>query len=587
MEMPFYCTVDNFPETLVQGYMLSRKRGTTEAAARFLPGGLRPPPPVPLKSSRREFLAAGFGAAFGATVAARFAMADASDDLTALTLKQASDRIRAKNVSPVELTEACLDRIKTYNPKINAWITVMREKALAQAKDLEKEQAAGHFRGPLHGIPIGIKDSIDIAGVRTTAGSAVYEYNFPAEDAEVVRRLKAAGAVLIGKCNMHEFDAGATSAVSYWGPVRNPWNLERIAGGASGGSAAAVAMANCFAALGTDTGGGIRTPASHCGVVGFKPTFGRVSMRGIIPLAWSLDHCGPITRTVEDAAMVLQQIAGYDPADIDCADQPVPDFSAGIGAPIAQFRIGVPVQFYDHLDDDVARAVEEAIALLNKLTKGSHEVSLPSLLHAAVGAETAAFHESLRGVNGGGYEPSTSRAFPAAQDATRAADYIRGWRALELVRRTVDDDVFQKQAVDVLVAPAARHAPPTIEEELAPAPAGGGRGGGANADAGAGGAAGGGRGGRGGGARAQTDPEDNTRPFNGYGLPTITVPCGFNKDGLPIGLQIAGPRFAESKVLALAHAYQEATDWHQRRPPLQPDTKVPVLSKAASEQTGG
>jgi aspartyl-tRNA(Asn)/glutamyl-tRNA(Gln) amidotransferase subunit A len=537
-------------------------------------------------SSRREFLAAGIGA----LATRRLAGADSPGDLAALTLKQASGRIRSRKVTPTELTESCLDRIKTYNPKINAWITVMREKALAQAKSLGEEQAAGRFRSPLHGIPIGLKDSIDTAGTRTTAASAVYEYRFPAEDAEVVRRLKAAGAVLIGKCNLHEFDAGATSAVSYWGPVRNPWNLERVSGGASGGSAAAVAMENCFAALGTDAGGAIRTPASHCGVVGFKPTFGRVSMRGIIPFAWSLDHCGPIARTVEDVALLLQQIAGYDRLEVDSADQPVPDYSAAIGAPVSHFRVGIPPQFYDHLDDDVSRAMEDAIALLNKMTKGSHEVALPSLLHAGVGAEVAAFHENLRGVNGGGYEPSTARLFPTAPDATRAADYIRGWRELELVRRTVDEDVFRKQNVDLLLAPAARHAPPSIEDELVASGGGGGggRGGGAN-PAGPGGGAGGGRDGAANSTRprAPLDPEENTRPFNAYGLPVITVPCGFSKDGLPIGLQIAGPHFAEVDVLALAYAYQEATDWHNRRPPLQPDTKVPVLSKAAAEQTGG
>jgi aspartyl-tRNA(Asn)/glutamyl-tRNA(Gln) amidotransferase subunit A len=544
-------------------------------------------------SSRRGFLAAGFGAA----VAARFALADDAGSLAAMTLKQASAAIRSKKVTPTELTEACLEQIKTYNPKINAWITVMRDKALAQAKTLTEEQAAGRFRSPLHGIPIGIKDSIDTAGVRTTGASAVYEYRSPSEDAEVVRRLKAAGAVLIGKCNMHEFDAGASSAVSYWGPVRNPWNLERVSGGPSGGSAAAVAMDNCFGALGTDAGGGIRTPASYCGMVGFKPTYGRVSLRGIIPYAWSLDHCGPIARTVEDVALLLQQIAGYDHLDIDSADQAVPDYSSAIGARVSQFRLGMPAQFYDHLDDEVARAIDDAIAQLNKMTEGSHEVGLPSLLRAGVGAEIAAYHENLRGVNGGGYESSTARVFPAGQDATKAADYIRGWRELTMVRRTVDEDVFQKQNVDLLLAPAARHAPPTIEEELTPA--------------GGGGAGGGGRGGRGGGGggaaatapapsagagaadagaggrRANSDPEDNTRPFNGYGLPTITVPCGFTKDGMPIGLQIAGPHFAEINVLALAYAYQEATEWHKRRPPLQPDTKVPVLSKAAAEQTGG
>ncbi len=524
--------------------------------------------------SRRGFLAAGLG-----TAAARFTRGEGAEDPAALTLKQASERIRTRKVTPIELTEACLERIKTYGPKINAWITVMREKAMAQAKALSEEQAAGRLRSPLHGIPVGLKDSIDTGGTRTTAASAVYEARFPAEDAEVVRRLKAAGAVLIGKCNMHEFDAGATSAVSYWGPVRNPWNLERVAGGPSGGSAAAVAMQTCFAALGTDSGGGIRIPAAYCGVAGFKPTYGRVSLRGVVPYAWSLDHCGPIARTVEDAALVLQQIAGYDYLDIDSADKPVPDYAGGMSMPVAQFRIGLPVGLFDHLDDEISRAVDDALQVLNKITRGSREVGLPSLQRAGVFAEVAAYHENLRGVNGGGYEPSTARAFPATQDSTRAADYIRAWRELEMIRRTVDADVFQKQEVDLLVAPVTRHIAPTIEEELA-SPGGGGGGGGD------------GRGAARDGAtnsrpRSSSDPEDNTRPFNGYGLPVIALPCGFTKTGLPIGLQIAGPHFGEINVLALARAYEQATDWHTRRPPLQPDTKVPALSKAAAQQTGG
>ncbi len=532
--------------------------------------------------SRRDFLVASSGA-----IATRFAFAETSSDLCAFTLKQAAAGIRAKKISPVDLTEACLDSIKTWNPKINAWITVVREKALAQAKVLADEQAAGRFRSPLHGIPIGVKDSIDTAGVRTTAASAVYEYRFPSEDADVVRRLKAAGAVLIGKSNMHEFDAGASSAVSYWGPVRNPWDLERISGGPSGGSAAAVAMANCFAALGTDSGGGVRIPASDCGVTGFKPTYGRVSLRGIVPFAWSLDHCGPLARTVEDAALVLQQIAGYDQFDIDSVDKPVPDYLAGLTGPVSHFRIGIAAQFYDHLDDDVARAVEEALGILNKLTKGSHEVGLPSLLHAGVSAEIAAYHENLRGVNGGGYEPATARIFPATPDASKTVDYVRGWRELALVRRIVDQEVFTKQNVDVLVAPAVRHLPALIEEELNP---GGGRGAGPPTAGESGTGGGGGRGGStgaGGRSRAALDAEENTRPFNGYGLPVISIPCGFSKEGLPIGLQIAGPLFSESSVLALAHAYQQETDWHKRRPRLQPEAKVPVLSKAAAEQTGG
>jgi aspartyl-tRNA(Asn)/glutamyl-tRNA(Gln) amidotransferase subunit A len=534
--------------------------------------------------SRRLFIAASAGA-----LSTRFSFAQAPSDLSALTLKQASDGIRTKKFSPVDLTEACLDSVKSWNPKINAWITVMREKARAQAKALADEQSAGRIRGPLHGIPIGIKDSIDTAGVRTTAASAVYEYRFPSEDAEVVRRLKAAGAVIIGKCNMHEFDAGASSAVSYWGPVRNPWNLERIPGGPSGGSAAAVAMANCFAALGTDSGGGIRIPASDCGITGLKATYGRVSLRGIVPFAWSLDHCGPLARTAEDAALVLQQIAGYDHLDIDSVDKPVPDYTAGLSTPIANFRIGIAAQFYDHLDDDVAKAVEEALAVLNKLTKGSHEVGMPSLLHAGVAAEIAAYHENLRGVNGGGYEPATARVFPTAQDASRAVDYIRGWRELTMVRRTVEEELFAKQNVDVLVAPVVRHIPAPIEEELNPGGGGGGggRGGGAAAGGGAGGGGGRGGGGNGGGSRAALDDEENTRPFNGYGLPVISIPCGFSKEGLPIGVQIAGPLWGEANVLALAHAFQRETDWHKKRPGLQLDTKVPMLSKNASEQTGG
>ncbi len=537
--------------------------------------------------SRREFLAASAG-----VLATRFALAETPSELCALTLKQASDGIRAKKFSPVDLTQACLDSVKTWNPKINAWITVMRDKALAQAKTLADEQAAGHFRGPLHGIPIGLKDSIDTAGARTTAASAVYEYRFPSEDAEVVRRLKAAGAVLIGKCNMHEFDAGASSAVSYWGPVRNPWNLERISGGPSGGSAAAVAMANCFAALGTDWGGGIRIPAADCGITGLKPTYGRVSLRGIVPFAWSLDHCGPLARTVEDAALVLQQIAGYDHLDIDSVDKPVPNFLAGLSAPVSQFRIGIAAQFFDHLDDEVGRAIEDALGILNKLTKGSHEVGLPSLLHAGVAAEIAAAHENVRGVNGGGFEASTARVFPSG-DAANAVAYVRGWRELTMVRRTVDEDVFTKQNVEVLVAPVLRHLPASIEEELNPGGGGGGggRGGGGGAATGAGAAGGGGRGaGAGGGGRgggAALDSEDNTRPFNGYGLPVISIPCGFSKDGIPIGLQIAGPLWGEANILALANAYQRETDWHKRRPALQPDAKVPALSKNAAEQTGG
>jgi aspartyl-tRNA(Asn)/glutamyl-tRNA(Gln) amidotransferase subunit A len=501
-------------------------------------------------TSRRDFLRA----TVAALAAARLSRADSSNDLAALTLKEASDRIHARKVSPIELTQACLERIQTFNPKIDAWITITREQALAQARVLEKEQAAGRFRGPLHGIPIGLKDNIETAGVRTTAGSKTLAGYIPTEDAEVTARLKAAGAVIVGKCNMHIFAAGATSAVSYFGPVRNPWNLEMIAGGSSGGSAAAVAMDNCFAALGTDTGGSIRTPSAMCGVTGFKPTYGRVSIRGIVPLTWSLDHCGPIARTVEDTAMVLQVIAGYDRLDVQSIDYPVPDYSQSIGAPVRQFRLGVPPMFYDGLQDDVASAMEAALAVLSKITEGSKEIEMPSILETGAGSEGGVYNESL----GRQFEIAGLGGEAGGRGGARAVDYIREWRNLRLVRRKVDDEVFDKQQVDFIITPTIREVSWSIEEEL----------------------------GRGGGGRGRNPKPGNTRSLDDYGLPTITVPCGFSKSGLPIGLQISGPNLAEANVLALAHAYQQATEWHKRKPPLTPDAKVPALSKTAAAQTG-
>ena len=475
------------------------------------------------------------------------------------TIRQASENLRARKISSEELTKACLERIVTFNPKIDAWITVMREQALAQAKALDKEGAAGHWRGPLHGIPIGLKDNIDAAGVRTTAGSKTLAGNIPSADAETTRRLRAAGAVFVGKCNMHIFASGATSAVSYYGPVRNPWNLEMIAGGSSGGSAAAVAMDHCYAALGTDTGGSIRTPSAMCGVTGFKATYGRVSIRGIVPLTWSLDHCGPIARTVEDTATVLQVIAGYDRLDLQSADYSVPDYAAALAAPVSQFRLGISPQFYDGLEPGVAEAVEAATAVLVKLTKGAKEIEMPSILGTGANSEGGVYREALgssfvraetdsAGGGGGG----------GGLGGSRAVDYIHEWRALRLVRRTVDIDVFKKQEVDLIITPTLREVAWSIEDELTRA---------AN-------------------ARARNPKPGNTRALDDYGLPTITVPCGFSRTGMPIGLQISGANWREADVIALAHAYQKATDWHTRRPTLTADAKVPTLSKAAAGQTG-
>lgn len=470
-----------------------------------------------------------------------------SADLAHLSLIEASARIRSRSVTPVQLVEACLARIQIYNPKLNAFITVMRDSALAQARTLEAEQRAGKLRGPLHGIPIALKDNIDTAGVRTTAASAVFDDRVPQEDAEVTRRLKAAGAILIGKTNLHEFALGGTSTTSYYGPVRNPWALDRNPGGSSGGSAAAVAAELCFAALGTDTGGSIRTPASYCATVGLKPTYGLISIRGIIPLTLSLDHCGPLTRTVEDAAVVLNVLAGYDKLDIASVEHAAEDYVTAMKQPVSGLRLGIPrAPFFDLLDADVAKVVEDAIAVLAKMTKGAKDVTLPSTGNMGLSGETYAYHEEFYTRGAGRYQIPTRRSLQNGANL-KAADYIRAHWKLELIRRTIDDAFTD---FDLVVLPTRRHTPRTIDASI---------------------------------KREESDkprnPElENTGQFNVYGIPAISVPCGFTSGGLPVGLMIAGPRFSEGRVLALANAYERATEWHNRRPPLKPDTPVPALA---------
>jgi aspartyl-tRNA(Asn)/glutamyl-tRNA(Gln) amidotransferase subunit A len=301
----------------------------------------------------------------------------------------------------------------------------------------------------------------------------------------------------------------------------------------------------CYGALGTDTGGSIRTPSAHCGVVGLKPTYGRVSIRGIVPLTWSLDHCGPIARTVQDAAMILQQIAGYDKLDVDSEEHPVGNYVGAIGAPVANFRIGIPPRYFDMVELDVQKAVEDAIAVLNKLTKGSHEMNnLPEPLAGQLGAEGVAYHTDLHAPDN---LYMSGRGRTGNQESI--GNYVRAWRELQLLRRTVDD-AFQD--IDVVVMPTRRRTAKSIAEELKPRSP--------NA------------------LPPPPDPE-NTRPFDAYGIPAISVPCGYDHEGMPIGLQIAAAHWNEEKVIALAHAYEQATEWHKRRPPLQPDTKVPTVDR--------
>jgi aspartyl-tRNA(Asn)/glutamyl-tRNA(Gln) amidotransferase subunit A len=468
-----------------------------------------------------------------------------SDDVATWTLKRASDLVRRKDVSPVELTEACLARIDRYNRTINAFITVTRDAALASAREMERELTHGHRRGPLHGIPIALKDNIDTAGILTTAASRVFKDRVPTEDAEVVARLKKAGAVVLGKLNLHEFALGGTSAVTYFGPVHNPWALDRVAGGSSGGSAAAIAADMCLGTLGTDTGGSIRIPSSLCGVVGLKPTYGRVSNRGVVPMAWTLDHVGPICKTVEDAALMLAAIAGHDPLDPTSVETPVPDYSRALRAETSKLRVGVArMPFFENLEPDVAKGVEAAISVVRKLTASVIDVDVPSPGNIADvwNPEIYAYHTPWITKTPELYQAATRNLIEAAGRAN-AATYAQARRHVDVVRRDIRKTFA---SVDVLITPTQRTVAQPIPSPQSGLPAG--RGGAPPAPGGGG--------------------LINTAAFDVYGLPTISIPCGFSQNGLPIGLQISANQFAESTVLALAFAYEQATEWHKRRPVL-------------------
>ena len=310
--------------------------------------------------TRRDVLCA--GAFCAASLGSRSVYAQ-SPDPTDLTIAQAGELIRRRELSLDGLVRAYLDRIERFDA-VNAYITVNADRALERAQALEAELAGGRWRGPLHGIPIALKDNIDTAGVLTSAGSAVFADRIPGEDAEVVRRLEAAGAIVLGKLNMHEFAFGASSAISHYGPVRNPWDLERIPAGSSGGSGAAVAARLCAGALGTDTGGSVRMPAAHCGIVGFKPTHGLSSIRGIVPISTSYDHVGPMCRTVADAALLLQGMAGYDAQGISSIDTQIPDYIAAVRRRTSQRP--TPIRRHNH-NTTISNRTEAISRLLKRL----------------------------------------------------------------------------------------------------------------------------------------------------------------------------------------------------------------------------
>jgi aspartyl-tRNA(Asn)/glutamyl-tRNA(Gln) amidotransferase subunit A len=495
--------------------------------------------------ARRVFVTSALAGAAGDVLPGAAAARTAAASLTSLSLTEAAQLLRRRKVSPVELTRACLDRIERLNPDLNAFITVTAESALARARSAEEEIGRDGWKGPLHGIPVALKDLLDTAGVRTTAGSALFRERIPQQDAEVVRRLKAAGAVLLGKLNMHEFAFGGSSAFSYFGPVHNPWNLAHSPGGSSGGSAAAVSAQLCYAALGSDTGGSIREPAACCGIVGLKPTYGRVSSSGAIPLSWSLDHLGPMTRTVCDAALVLQVIAGYDPQDPGSIDEPVPDYGADIDGATAALRLGIPRDyFYESLHPDIQAALQAALSVLAKLTHSQRDVpplavdgSYASLMDpyvAILSAEAYEFHKDHAAKSPELYQAPTLKRIRAGADVTLSA-YMQSRRRLDQARHAAARYFAD---VDLLITPTMA-VPPFALSELG------------DPDA----------------ARAlELRMLHNTRPLNLLGLPSISVPCGFTAQHLPIGLQISGPPGGEAAVLRLARAYERATAWQQSGP---------------------
>ena len=502
--------------------------------------------------TRREFLAAALAAAAVPTWAE-------SRDLATLTVKEASDLIRRRQISPVELTEACLKRIETVNPALNAFVAIDRERALTTARQLESEQRRGVLRGPLHGIPVAFKDNIDTAGLRTTGASALFKDRIPDEDAYVVARLRTAGAIVLGKLNMHEFALGGTNEVTYFGPVHNPWAMDHHPGGSSGGNAAAVSADLCLATLGTDTGGSIRIPSSYCSVVGLKPTAGRVSNRGVIPNSWTFDTVGPMCKTVEDAALVLGAIAGYDSLDPTSVNISVPDFTGALQARASKLRVGIPrAPFYDGLQPEVATAIEAALTVLRSIAGDMREVQVPSSpgLGSVSNAEIYAYHAPWITKTPDLYQEATRRIVMGGAN-TRSEAYIEGLRQVELARRDIAK-VFT--SIDVLVTPTTTGVTSLIPGQAPPASAG--------APPAAAGAPRVGAAPAGAPAAAAGGPAGfrNTSYFSYYGLPAISVPCGFTASGLPIGLQISGAPFAESHVLALAHAYERATEWHKRRP---------------------
>ena len=461
-----------------------------------------------------------------------------------MTIAELAPRIQAGKLSPVELAAETLSQIKRLNPALNAYITVLEEPAMEAARRAEREIRTGHYRGPLHGIPYAAKDLFYTRGVRTTAGSKIFRDFVPGHDAAAIERLREAGAVLLGKAGLHELAYGITNDNPHFGPVRNPWDTSRIPGGSSGGSTAAQAAGMCVFSLGSDTGGSVRIPASYCGVVGLKPTFGRISRYGVFPLGHTLDHVGHFGNSVADVATILGALAGPDPRDDSSAAEPLPPLELPAAPKLKGFRIGVPRNFFfEGLQPEVESAVRAAIKTLQGLGAEAEEIVIPDIedfiviSRLVLLAEASALHRHRLRTRRADIGADVAALLDQGQFVL-ATDYLNAQRRRRQFVASLNR-LFDK--VQVIVAPTTPITAPKIGQttvELA--------------------------------GRTEDTRLASTRlvrALNLAGVPALSVPCGFDSQGLPIGLQIFGRAFDERSVLVAGHAFEQATEWHRRRPP--------------------
>jgi aspartyl-tRNA(Asn)/glutamyl-tRNA(Gln) amidotransferase subunit A len=474
------------------------------------------------------------------------------ESLAFATIEELAALLAKRKISPVELTEMFLRRIERQNPALDAFLTITGDHALDAARRAEKQllrrRGSRRENSALLGIPVTLKDNIWTRGIRSTAGSIILRDFIPSEDATVARKLARAGAILIGKTNLNEFAYGITGGNAHYGPVHNPWALDRISGGSSAGSAVAIAAGLCAASVGTDTGGSIRVPSAFCGTVGLKPTFGRVSVFGAMPLSPSLDHVGPLARSVADAAILLGLIAGRDPLDATSSPKPVEDFHGTLRKPLRKFRLGRPREYYwEKLDVEVRRAAEAAVRDMEKRGAVVREVSLPHLKESLDAATEISLAEALHVHEAAGYFPARADEYGeevrlriAAGGKVPANRYLAGF---DVRKRLLNefDEAFRN--VDAIVAPTVPVPAPLIGAEF-----------------------------------VRIDEEEidvrpaivgHCRPANFTGLPAISVPCGFTRDGLPVGLQLIGRAFDEATLLRIGLSYERANDWRARRPRIE------------------